>query len=371
MITFRQTIEADTPALLEILSATDLHCGSRWDDCSGWVGCADGKAVGFGLADSKTGGVVVVAVLPDFVGQGIGRDIMKQAEAWLFSHGWNEISLTLPEKTDGRTTGFFHHLGWSDWKAEAGERDLKKANPRTTICLEEHSISDDATGYTRLVRLQRAPADIPHRLFLFLDGEHYWRDMDAVPLLNSLLERGDLPPMTFAFIGHVSAKDRVDDYTCNEQYARFISDAVMPWLKNEIPWLLDGGHLIGGLSLSGLMAVYQTLRNPEHFTSCLSQSGSHWWKHHWFAEMAAKQAPRNSRFWLSVGDQEVETNVDHGSTGLVQEISQIAGVEKAVETLVSIEGSVHFNKYHGGHSLACWRDELDAALHWLLAGKKT
>ena len=371
MITFRQATTKDIPALSEILSvALDnreaLRAGFKSDD-SGWVACLNGSPVGFGLANQGKGELQIVAVLPESAGQGIGREVMKQAEAWLFSHGWEEIRLKVTGDSDHSAGNFFRHLGWSDWKMEGNHHYLKKANPRSTIKLEEHVIADDTTDYTRLLRLQRGPANLPHRLCLFLDGEHYWRDMDAIPLLNDLLQKRDLPPMTVALVGHVSGAARHEDYTCNERYAHFIGDTVVPWLKKEVSGLHDDGHIICGLSLSGLMAVYQTLRYPQHFAGCLSQSGSHWWKHEWFAEMARQQAPLAARFWLSVGDQETDVHVKHPPTGLLQEISQIAGVEKAVQTLGEIGGTVHYSQYHGGHSLQCWRNELGAALLWLVA----
>lgn len=56
----------------------------------------------------------------------------------------------------------------------------------------------------------------------------------------------------------------------------------------------------------------------------------------------------------------------HPPTGLFQEISQIAGVEKAAHVLREVGGTVCYNQYHGGHSLQRWRDELRLALPWLL-----
>lgn len=371
MITFRHTTNDDIPVLSEILAVTldnrDALRASFKSDEAGWVACLNSKPVGFGLANRGKGELQVVAVLPESAGRGIGQELMKQAEAWLFSHGWGEIQLTVSCDGDNRTTSFFRHLGWADWKTEGRHRILKKANPRTTIKLEEHVITDDTTGYTRLLRLQRGPSNQTHGLCLFLDGEHYWRDMDAIPLLNDLLQKRNLPPMTFALVGHVSSDARHEDYTCNERYAHFIGDTVMSWLKREIPGLHDGGHMICGLSLSGLMAGYLTLKYPQHFAGCLSQSGSYWWNHEWFAGMAGQQRSINARFWLSVGDQETEVDVKHPPTGLLQEISQISGVEKAAQILKEIGGTVHYHQYHGGHSLPCWRNELSDALLWLAA----
>ncbi len=140
---------------------------------------------------------------------------------------------------------------------------------------------------------------------------------------------------------------------------------VVPWLNKEVSGLDDYGHIICGLSLSGLMSVYLTLRYPRYFSGCISQSGSHWWKREWFVAMARSKAPLDARFWLSVGDQETEVNVNHQPTGLLQEISQIEGVETTAGVLKEIGGAVHYHQYHGGHSYQCWRDELGLALQWV------
>jgi enterochelin esterase-like enzyme len=59
--------------------------------------------------------------------------------------------------------------------------------------------------------------------------------------------------------------------------------------------------------------------------------------------------------------------VKHPPTGLWQEISQIAGVEKAVHVLKQSGGTVHYHRFTGGHSLQAWREELSEALPWLLS----
>lgn len=386
MITYRQVIEEDIPSLftirkatwhndrgteeLEELGITSNTVRARLEtDHAGWIAFAQNEPVGFAMGNRSNGELWVIAVLPEFEGQGIGRELMRQAEAWLFSHGWSEIWLTTSPDERVRAVGFYRHLGWTDWKIER-DRYLKKANPRSNISLEEHRIENSNKSYSRLLRVQRGPSDNPHKLCLFLDGEHYWRDMDAIPLVNSLINDGILRPMTVACLGHVSCDARHKDYTCNENYAEYIGKTVMPWLKKEIPSLDDAGHVICGLSLSGLMATYLTIQYPQHFAGCLSQSGSHWWKHEWFAAMARKQERIDACFWLSVGDQETEVNVKHPPTGLLQEISQISGVRKTKQVLENREANVHYNEYQGGHSLQCWRDELAEALLWLNDQKK-
>jgi len=373
MIPYRQTRKDDFPALWEISRACGISPAGETpgqpdfpQTTSGWVASLDDKPIAFALADSGSGRLLVIAVQAGQQRKKIGMQLMRQAEAWLFSHGWQEIGLAIPEALSPGSESFFRSLGWTDRRDKYGNRPLFKANPQPLFKLEEFVVADAATGFSRLLRLQRQSSENPQRLCLFLDGEHYWRDMVVVPVLNSLVERGCIPPMNFAFVGHVSGAARHEDYTCNQSYSRFIGGAVMDCLKREIPGLPEGGHLIAGLSLSGLMAVYLTLQFPEKFSLCLSQSGSHWWKHDWFGDLIRQKSPISAKFWLSVGDQETQTHVKHPPTGLFQEICQIAGVEKIAGLLAEAGGTLRYHQYQGGHSVSCWRDEMGDALAWLL-----
>jgi len=237
---------------------------------------------------------------------------------------------------------------------------LRMAKPKRPSELEEFKVSDSAMGYSRPVHLLRGPAGQPHRLCLFLDGELYLQKMKVLPVLNALLDRNALPPVTFAFLDHLNMKAREQDYTCNDQFGRFIVEKVIPRLQQEVPGLSPGHHLIGGLSLSGLASAWLALQYPRHFSCCLSQSGSFWWNDERFTKIASQHQPLTNRFWLSVGDQ--ETEVDEPP-----EVSQIEGVKNAHRVLKALGATTHYHEYHGGHDLKYWRKELDQALPWLLA----
>lgn len=384
MISYRQIVEEEVAAVLECRRETWGH-GERAEaemalrgidgawlaeglgdgTLAGWACCQDWRPTGYAVADRGRGEFWVTGVRPERASGGLGQELVRQAEAWLFSHGWREIRMRLdgPEPREA-VAAFYAPLGWV--MGEEGE-SLMKANPGPVFALEEHAVTDEETGYTRRVRLQRGPADRAHRVCVFLDGEHYWRDMGAVGIFNALVARGALPGMTLAFVGHVSGAARQVDYTCNERYAHFLGARVMPWLREQVPALQPGGHVIVGLSLSGLMAVYQTLRDPQYFSGCISQSGSHWWRHEWFAEMARQRGPVTARVWLSAGDGETQMKAQH-APGLEQEISQIAGVEKLTRVLAELGAEVVHRPFKGGHTLPNWSGELGAALEWVVGG---
>lgn len=227
--------------------------------------------------------------------------------------------------------------------------------------LEQHTVSDAAAGYSRPIRLLRGSVGPSQRLCLFLDGELYWREMNVLPVLQAMIDRDALPYTTFAFLDHGNMKAREQDYTCSEPYGRFVVETVLPWLQQEIPGLRPGQHLIGGLSLSGLMSAWLALRYPGHFRYCLSQSGAFWWQDEYFTKTVPQHAPLDTRFWLSVGDQ--ETEVDDPP-----EVSQIVGVKNAHRALKTIGATIRYHEFHGDHDLKYWRAELDQALPWLFGG---
>ncbi len=68
---------------------------------------------------------------------------------------------------------------------------------------------------------------------------------------------------------------------------------------------------------------------------------------------------------MSVGTQEVQTNVSHPPTPLVQKASQLDSVRRLSSALRANGHDIHSNEYNGGHDCACWAAELPQALAWL------
>jgi enterochelin esterase-like enzyme len=94
--------------------------------------------------------------------------------------------------------------------------------------LEQHVIS--SVEYSRNIWYHAGPQDTPHSLCIFLDGEHYTRDVDALPVLKALLGERGMPSLSLLFVSHVSSDPgQVDyacrhaDFACNERYARYIA----------------------------------------------------------------------------------------------------------------------------------------------------
>ena len=60
---------------------------------SGWL-CEDSDVVvGFSMGDRLNGEIQVVAVLPEYEGHGIGKNLLTKVQSWLFSKGHETIWL--------------------------------------------------------------------------------------------------------------------------------------------------------------------------------------------------------------------------------------------------------------------------------------
>jgi GNAT superfamily N-acetyltransferase len=96
---------------------------------AGWLCEADGKVVGFSMADRKTGELWVIAILPEYEQKRIGARLMQMAEDWLWACGCPEAWLTTSIDPSLRAYGFYQKCGWSDFEIRGGLRYMKKKKP--------------------------------------------------------------------------------------------------------------------------------------------------------------------------------------------------------------------------------------------------
>jgi ribosomal protein S18 acetylase RimI-like enzyme len=68
--------------------------------------------VGYCFGDRDTGEIVVVALLPDFEGRGIGCEVLNRVVEELAERGHNRLFLSCNPDPESRSYGFYRHLGW-------------------------------------------------------------------------------------------------------------------------------------------------------------------------------------------------------------------------------------------------------------------
>lgn len=78
----------------------------------GWLCEHGGEVVGFAIGDCATGEVVVLAVLPDYEGQGIGKMLLTHVHAALRAAGHDTIWLWANPDPAMRAAGFYAQMGY-------------------------------------------------------------------------------------------------------------------------------------------------------------------------------------------------------------------------------------------------------------------
>lgn len=81
-------------------------------DLPGEVCTHEGVIVGYCFAELKTGEIVVLALLPEFEGQGLGRRLLQDMMAQLQAHGHPRLFLGCASDPQVRSYGFYRSLGW-------------------------------------------------------------------------------------------------------------------------------------------------------------------------------------------------------------------------------------------------------------------
>ena len=209
-----------------------------------------------------------------------------------------------------------------------------------------------------------ATSDEAKDCLIFLDGELYTDRVKAPALLAEAQAAGLLLPVACVYLPNTSAAARHEDYTCNEAFASFVAEEMPHLIEREIGRFER--LFLCGLSLSALQAVFTALRRPGVFAGVLAQSPSAWWEDEWLLTALPTMQSPPPRMWMSVGSQELQTNVSHPPTSLVQKTSQLDSVRRLSSALSARGHNIHTHVYNGGHDPACWAVELPQALEWLM-----
>jgi enterochelin esterase family protein len=231
--------------------------------------------------------------------------------------------------------------------------------------LEEITLTSVSSEYQRKAWYLPAARDGARMFGIFLDAELYVEPMQAPAILERLQASGDIPPMACLFVSHLNGEARHHVYTCNERYAEFVAVDLTTWLRERSGITEESGHLLAGVSLSGLQAAYTSLKHPGIFSSVLGHSGSFWWQREWLTKNLSRFPNNEGKYWLSAGTKEDAKDIHHPPTGLHQEIDQISGVEHFAEALRKRGNEVHYHLYDDGHRTEPWKAELPDALKWL------
>ena len=109
--TRQNAVPADRLAAYGITAASWAD-GIRSGATPGHVCLRGDVLVGYCFGDRDTGEVVVLALLPEAEGQGLGRNLLGRVVRDLAAAGWGRLYLGCSPDPDSRSHGFYRHLGW-------------------------------------------------------------------------------------------------------------------------------------------------------------------------------------------------------------------------------------------------------------------
>jgi iron(III)-enterobactin esterase len=227
---------------------------------------------------------------------------------------------------------------------------------------EEFVRSESRSPGRRIWRLGSSRG-VPAGLLLFLDAELYLERVSAAEVVTRLEKEGRIPPVLSVFVSNNGSAARHADYVCDADYARFLVEELLPFVKVRNPEAVSDGVVLVGLSLSGLAAAHAALAT-DRFKAVVCQSPSFWWDGERFASSLPSAGGRAPAFWVSVGDLETESGISHPPSGLFQGTSQRESCDRGSAALRAAGYMVAHRVFQGGHDPVCWREDLALALPW-------
>ncbi|WID97631.1 GNAT family N-acetyltransferase [Bosea vestrisii] len=130
-IAYRRAVPEDTPACVVLRGKTRENAFSLerlaeagvtpegWRSAiadgslPGHVATDGGEIIGYCFGERETGEIVVLALLPEHEGQGIGKTLLNLVVDELRALGFARLFLSCSSDPAVRSYGFYRHLGWS------------------------------------------------------------------------------------------------------------------------------------------------------------------------------------------------------------------------------------------------------------------
>lgn len=94
------------------ISAESWRASMQDGSLPGFVCLSGARIVGYCFGERATGEVAVLALVPEFEGQGIARKLLGLVMQALAGAGHTELFLGCSANPGSRSYGFYRHLGW-------------------------------------------------------------------------------------------------------------------------------------------------------------------------------------------------------------------------------------------------------------------
>jgi ribosomal protein S18 acetylase RimI-like enzyme len=83
------------------------------DSLPGYLCLDEGTLVGYCFGDKASGEIVVLALLPEWEGRGIGKRLLNMVVRDFTGLGFQRLFLGCSSNPNVRSYGFYRHLGWT------------------------------------------------------------------------------------------------------------------------------------------------------------------------------------------------------------------------------------------------------------------
>jgi enterochelin esterase family protein len=191
----------------------------------------------------------------------------------------------------------------------------------------------------------------------------FYADMVAVKEnLDNLIAEGRIPPVVAVVVS-----GSVEELRCSPEYARFLAEELVPWMRTNYQATDDPElTVIAGSSAGGLASTYAAVNHPDVFGKVLSQSGSYWWNRifrsrdegddfsdaEWLTRQIRAIDGVPVEFYLEVGLMEFEGQLDTN--------------RRLRDALMEKGYVVDYREFNGNHSYVTWRGSFAEGLVVLL-----
>jgi len=263
---------------------------------------------------------------------------------------------------------------WIEWGDSARARTFLKLPALPPPGRVEQAAID-----SRILRRRRqlwiyTPADYEREcagedgcaIVVAFDGDVYTNAIPLPAILDSLRTAGAIAPTVAVMIANASGSERIADLGNRAEFARFLTDELIQWMRGRYRVTHSGRRtIITGSSAGGLAAAYAAFKRPDVFGNVLSQSGAFWRGNEgsngapfeWLTTQYEQSPNEGIRFFIDVGSAESTGAMGGTAPSILEANRRLRDVLKARGYAVD-----YFEIPGGKHDPSSWKLRLPIGL---------
>jgi enterochelin esterase family protein len=205
-------------------------------------------------------------------------------------------------------------------------------------------------------------------LLVVFDGDRYLDEVKLPIILDNLIAAKKIPSTAAVLVSNPSMKTRAVELPCNDDFVGFLTDELMPLVREQSIDADRENTVLVGASYGGLASSYAALKASDVFGNVLSQSGSYWWspggefgavdagEPNWLIREYVREDRKPVRFALQAGTFETT--------------SRILPDNRHFRDCLRAKGyDVQYSEFVGGHGYFHWRYAIADGLIELLGNE--